>query len=1334
MMEISNSIQEATNLLRKNRLKKKAWQVKTNDSAEDVTSGFNSRFMGGGYTPTVTEEDRLQNQAEARQWEVETKDRQPDNYQEMVKGQSLKQPIYDPTDIAIDAMLGFTYSPLKAGTKAIAKTVLREIAEGGAVGAGMVGVDKLGGGIGSQLAGGLAGGMAGKTAMTGVRRLGVDLLDRMVKKGADPQEAATFVKNIEPHLIERNFPNTFMPEAQKILPEAEPAKALTHTPTDQQVIPLGSGMTRDAELSELAKSLRKERLKVQAIKKQGKKPGDKILNRVKSLEEMVEGKSNIKVSEPETVEKAMPFEMQRDRLIETKLKEDGILSGQINRAVRQGDYDQLKKMGVAAEPDFSPADIKPSAITEKVDPVAKKEIVQHINKKFAPWRTGRTPEGARGIFKIKPEVIRSKVYGDVQNAMHEVGHFLDKKLKRTNIGDDELLMMGKETSPAGYSPDDIKNEGVAQFFKRYFINPQQAAEDAPKYFSEIDPLIKGDPELKGSVDELRGLVKRWYGQSPSDRIGSTITYYNDTKPFDLKSRAKKLQGYLHRQLFDRTDPLGDLGKQAENHIKEMRKRGVLDKDTYDSLMYKGKLRGDIDPQLLLKRSSGARRAGDLDKEAFERFVDREIRHEEYKPLNEYMKAMRLKDAHKAGIKTQEASFDDIEKTIKKTPEKIKKHADKIFQMNNKARKKLLDAGIINKGQYHAWGKKWPHYTPFFRDLSDEEISRVFNPTRQFTGGSHPTFDHVQSSYDNIDIINSIIAKNDAKKPLYELSKVEGMGSLVEDVTGTKPGLGQTDNIVNVMVDGQKKQLKVDPDVNKMFNRLPTEGRNLIYNTLSIFPKVLKMGAVDFSLPFFFRNAQRDSVTSAIFSENDLKPFYSWFKGFVHYAKKDNAYKRAVKAGIGQSTLTSWGHKNSSKKLQKMVERSPEMKAIQKILKSPFDFLEWLNQGGEMASRIAEHEAGLRKLAKQGRKAYKANKPRVDWQGHDVTLAFSQGGEASKWMNAMSAFYNAGMLSFEKLGRAIKEHPVRTTSKIGMYITLPSVLNWAMNHDDPAYQEMPQWKKILFWHIPVGDGKFIPIAKPFLPGILFGSVPEAMLQSAYEEDPRAFKDFGENIRKSIPSIAITAFGPAMDVSSGRSSFFDTPIVPQYQEDMPEYMQFGPNTSELAKILGEFASNFTEGGVSPRNIDYLTYGYTGTAGRQLMGLIDKGFEMIGKRPPSPDSDFGEGWLVETPFRNSQSITDFYDMMDRLGKIENELKANGYTKYSITEKDKRRLLKRKDLQKLRTGLSKIWKMRREIMNSPTMSPADKRKKLDTLNITAMNMARIGIDKKPIKAQETL
>jgi hypothetical protein len=60
-------------------------------------------------------------------------------------------------------------------------------------------------------------------------------------------------------------------------------------------------------------------------------------------------------------------------------------------------------------------------------PVTIAEIRRKFEK-LVPWRRGKSGRKNLGVFKIKPEVVRSLYRNDLPVIMHELGHFLEKKL------------------------------------------------------------------------------------------------------------------------------------------------------------------------------------------------------------------------------------------------------------------------------------------------------------------------------------------------------------------------------------------------------------------------------------------------------------------------------------------------------------------------------------------------------------------------------------------------------------------------------------------------------------------------------------------------------------------------------------------------------------------------------------------------------------------------------------------------------------------------------------------------------------------------------------------
>src|SRR5690606_38675488 len=104
--------------------------------------------------------------------------------------------------------------------------------------------------------------------------------------------------------------------------------------------------------------------------------------------------------------------------------------------------------GVATAEELSPvetADVVPKTVDDLI-----KIIEKHTG---ATIRTGKSRQRSRGIFKVNPEVIRTKVRGDLPAIAHELGHYLDKKFKFSSSQGfkNELMKLGVPASKPGYS-------------------------------------------------------------------------------------------------------------------------------------------------------------------------------------------------------------------------------------------------------------------------------------------------------------------------------------------------------------------------------------------------------------------------------------------------------------------------------------------------------------------------------------------------------------------------------------------------------------------------------------------------------------------------------------------------------------------------------------------------------------------------------------------------------------------------------------------------------------------------------------------------------------------
>lgn len=242
-----------------------------------------------------------------------------------------------------------------------------------------------------------------------------------------------------------------------------------------------------------------------------------------------------------------------------------------------------------------------------------------------------------------------------------------------------------------------------------------------------------------------------------------------------------------------------------------------------------------------------------------------------------------------------------------------------------------------------------------------------------------------------------------------------------------------------------------------------------------------------------------------------------------------------------------------------------------MLKSPLDVLRAISATMENATRLGEFRRAVRAEGDT-----KAGLLRAASASQEVTTDFARHGAQTVALRLIAAFWNARVQGYDRLARAIKRNPVGTFARIGAGITLPPIILYAINRDDPEYWEIPQWQRDLFWHVKI-DGAWVRIPKPFELGSVFGTIPERILEWIEPNDPEglreSLKDFlvGEIGGTVLPSV--TSVQPLFENLANYSLFFRRPIVPRSMQDVEPRFQATEQTSEIATLLGGMAAPAT-----------------------------------------------------------------------------------------------------------------------------------------------------------------
>ena len=437
----------------------------------------------------------------------------------------------------------------------------------------------------------------------------------------------------------------------------------------------------------------------------------------------------------------------------------------------------------------------------------------------------------------------------------------------------------------------------------------------------------------------------------------------------------------------------------------------------------------------------------------------------------------------------------------------------------------------------------------------------------------------------------------------------------------------SDPIVAHIEDGVTKWFFVDPRIYDVIQgidlyRLPNTMATLFVDTLFGKPaRLFRLGTTGLRASFsLFTNPARDFATFLIQSKesNPAKLLAAWAGGLLSAVRAPEVLSAITRGTAGSAlAVQSKMWKDAFDRMAVQISqplgddiaqsanayREMHYGMVQRIVHHPIDALRELFSVTESAPRLAE----LKLVASQ-----------VGWDGTSpvtmdqmlmmalaakrVTTDFSAVGAIGKKVNQVIPFFNATIQGGRGFARALKENPLKAILMAIATLTIPALLLWWKNKDEDWYKDMPWRRKYLYFNIPY-DNLLLQIPKPQDWGNFFTVIPEAIMDMWYRKDPEAAKQAWEHMSATMNPVSLPPLINAIyENAANKTSFFDRPIVPRSEVDLPPGDQRSPYTSDLAKFLGDTFPNT----VSPRKLDAAVKATTGGA----IGDFHRDIETIGK----------------------------------------------------------------------------------------------------------------------------
>ena len=704
-------------------------------------------------------------------------------------------------------------------------------------------------------------------------------------------------------------------------------------------------------------------------------------------------------------------------------------------------------------------------------------------------------------------------------------------------------------------------------------------------------------------------------------------------------------------------------------------------------------------------------------------------------------------------------------------------AERLFKFQDSLLVYAQESGLINEELLEKMRSLNASYVPFYRvfdetaakGLMGKKLATITAPFKRIKGSEreiiNPLESIVKNTYTIIDaaernrvgimmanLVNENPELSDVFQPIDRPTtrvaqvsakdlgiEIEGMTE--EEVEGVvdvwRPSFFVQGDEATVLVDGEKKYFKVDGDLRRALLSMDEETLGMMGKLLGGPTRTLRAGAV-LTPAFMVKNFFRDTMNAYLFSNWGFLPGIDTMRGVASLLGRDADYQLYRMSGAERATMINMDRSYLRRSFLELAE-GRGWKGYAK------NFLEIPRAAGdaiEQVNRIGEFKAGLRRGAHPSEAAFSAR---------NVNLDFASGGAANKAANRVVAFWNPTFLGWEQLVREMKENPVRTSTKMFLGITLPSILLYLANKDDPRWKDIPQWKKDLSWIIMTKDHIF-HIPKPHVQAILFGSMPERFLEWLDTRDPDLMSDTLKNAAEAgAPGFLPTAILPFIENAANFNFFRGQPVVPASRERLTPEFQYTRFTSETAKKVSGIVRHIPVGflNMNPAQVDNLIQGWTAGLGRIATSLVDVALKKTGVSPdipqPSPtlaDRPVIRALVVRTPIGSaSEALNDFYDLLEEYEKNEGTLKKlleegnqKRFQEFSAEhpellffhdfEKDVFYSASARYLRRVGHILSDIRKKQDEIWNHKTMDGDSKRERLDSLDRVRTDISRQALD----------
>lgn len=808
---------------------------------------------------------------------------------------------------------------------------------------------------------------------------------------------------------------------------------------------------------------------------------------------------------------------------------------------------------------------------ENKSAVSVSEIIEQISSEFGiPISTGKvTDSEASGIYKEKPETIRTRISNNLPTISHELGHHLDKKYNLNELGSvDSIRAIVSEEFLDQYPDDAVNGELVAEFVRHYLKNKNEANRLCQEFYNDfIRSISKSDLT---ALNDIANLVNEYLSYDISKRYESSIISAKKAKKLQ-KDSVKDIADKVYTDWIYSFHPIKRLTDFVEKSVGETPQGSKSMYVLADNSLNAHAIANyvvtegfrDLDGNILDDKKSFIECLKGIKTYDKKSVADFEL----------YLKLEHALEINSQGKRTfadevlenPENMQSEIARLEKEHPE-FKQTAEDVYEYQyNLLKYFAVPSGLLTMQQVEYLHEKYPCYVPFCRVVDGKKggsfarkaLVKQGGLIKKLKGSGLDTLSHLESIVNNTEKIVKASLRHQTAVVLAEYADtVDGIGQFIEkvtpdiiphsiDITALKdnftdklqqviksgedffavsellddvfgndvmdftPIANESKKIISVLRNGERSYYQIHNDeLFKAVTELSPKQASGILNMVGKMMRVTNALITQFNHVFAVSNLIRDIRTAYKLSEidNPVKFTISYVKSIVDIVSKSESYKQFKAMGGGHSAELTAYIEDISKTLRRVAQKD-RGKAMKIIysLLHPIELVSSLNSFTESIPRFMEFQRVLDETGDLQKAIHAAD---------DLTTNFKRHGasSASKVVNTMFRFNNASLQGLDRTRRAFTDAPSNRRRKIITKWLLDAILVSLFTYfynkkvDEEGYKNLSSYKKNNFYNFAIGDGKFLSAPKERENAVL-NSLTERVIDKMIGDDENAFYDFG-----------------------------------------------------------------------------------------------------------------------------------------------------------------------------------------------------------------------------------